>query len=72
MVIKARGLKGRKTKARARGKSPLLRPRMGKLQSRQRKQRLRPKKSILRPRTLLLSSQARRKILLLFLLKSST
>lgn len=62
LVAKARGLKGRKARAKTRERSPLPRPKM---QLRQRKQRPRLKKMIPRPRMLLLPSQARRKILLL-------
>ena len=65
LVIKAKGLIGPGTKARARGPSPpqmpktLPRPR--KLKLRRRKLRLRLKKLILRPRTLLPLNRARKK-----------
>ena len=69
MVIKARGLRGPKTKVKARRKSPHQEPKMlprtRKLQLRQRKQRSRLKKLILRPRTLLPLSRAKKKTLLL-------
>ena len=62
MMTKAKGLKGRKARAKTKGKSPLLRPKM---LPRRRKQRPSLRKLILRPRMLLLLSQAKRKILLL-------
>ena len=68
MVTKAKGLKGRRVKAKAKGRSSLPRPKM---LLRRRKQRLRLRELIPRPRMFLLLSQAKRKILLPLLLKLS-
>ena len=69
LVIKAKRLRGPKTKVRVRRKSPPQKlktpPRTRKLQLRQMKQRPKLKKLILRPRTLLPLSRARKKTLLL-------
>ena len=68
LVIKARGLRGSKTRVRARRKSPLQKPktlpRTQKMQQRQRKQRPRLEKLILRPRTLPPPSRARKRTFL--------